>query len=175
MAAAVGLLREAGYRAATVDAIAHRAGVGKHTIYRWWPTRAAVLLEGLGDDTERELPLPDTGAVVTDVSTLLRAAFRRLATTDVGDVVRTLMAEAQFDPDFAEHFRNGFVARRRAALRRLLERGVERGELAAGLDLDLVIDLIYGAMWYRLLNQHASLDDVFADALSRAVLDPSFA
>ena len=170
LSAALSLLREVGYRDATIDAIARRAGVGKHTIYRWWTTRAAVLLESLGDDADRELPLPDTGAVISDVCGLLRRAFERLTMTDMGDVVRSLMAEAQFDPEFAALLRAGFIDRRRAALQQLLTRGVERGELAADTDFELVTDLLYGAMWYRLLNRHGSLDHTFAEALGRFVL-----
>src|SRR5947209_5928840 len=76
-----------------------------------------------------------------------------------------LMAEAQGDAEFARRLREKWVAARRAALRSILERGEARGELRRDLDLELVIDGLYGPMWYRLLNSHAPLDRAFAECL----------
>jgi hypothetical protein len=80
------------------------------------------------------------------------------------------MAEAQLDPSFADSFRTDFIARRRRALRTLLERGQSRGEVAVGADLDLLVDLGFGTIWYRLLTQQAPFDQCFADQLTDAIL-----
>ncbi|CAB5123426.1 hypothetical protein D3OALGA1CA_2726 [Olavius algarvensis associated proteobacterium Delta 3] len=90
-------------------------------------------------------------------------------TRESGEVVRGLMSEALIDPDFAVAMREIFIASRRHALREILTRGIERGELASDVDIELIIDLIYGPMWYRLLNNHAPLDKKFAQQLSELI------
>jgi AcrR family transcriptional regulator len=172
--AAVKLLDERGYHAMTVDDIASVAGVGKQTIYRRWQSKAAVVLEALTARTAAEVATPDTGSVQEDVRTLLRSAFRVLR---VGrqKVVVTLMAEAQLNDDFAEAFRERFIARRRKALTDLIVRGIQRGEMEPGTDAEFVADMIYGPMWYRLLNRHAPIDDQFADQLSAYVFSRTVA
>jgi AcrR family transcriptional regulator len=163
--AAVKLLDERGYHAMTVDDIASVAGVGKQTIYRRWQSKAAVVLEALTARTAAEVVTPDTGSVQEDVRVLLRSAFRVLR---VGrqKVVVTLMAEAQLNDDFADAFRERFITRRRKALTDLIVRGIRRGEMEPGTDAEFMADMIYGPMWYRLLNRHAPIDDHFADQLS---------
>lgn len=101
---------------------------------------------------------------------LLNDSFRELAQRS-GPIVRGLMAEAQLDPEFGRAFREDFIARRREVLLKVLRRGQRRGEISDIADLELIVDLIYGPMWYRLLNQHAPLDEDFAQRL----LDQIFA
>ncbi len=170
--AAVKLLDERGYHEMTVDDIASVAGVGKQTIYRRWQSKAAVVLEALTARTAEEVAAPDTGSVQEDVRTLLRSAFHVLR---VGrqKVVVTLMAEAQLNDDFGDAFRERFIARRRKALTDLIRRGIQRGEMEPGTDAEFVADLIYGPMWYRLLNRHAPIDDNFADQLAAYVFSRS--
>ena len=166
--AAVKLLDERGYHAMTVDDIASVAGVGKQTIYRRWQSKAAVVLEALTARTAAEVTTPDTGSVQEDVRLLLRSAFRLLR-GGRQKVVVTLMAEAQLNDDFADAFREHFIARRRKALTDLILRGIQRGEMEPGTDAEFMADMIYGPMWYRLLNRHAPIDDNFADQLSAHV------
>ncbi len=163
-------MEEAGFRALTVEALAARASVGKNTIYRRWKTPAAVLLEALAAETAARIALPDTGAIRTDIVALLTQAFDRLTTTRTGDVVRTLMAEAQFNEELQRDLRRLFIDGRRVALATLLERAQVRGEIDPAADIPLLIDLIYGAMWYRLLNGHAPLDDALAIDLAAFVI-----
>lgn len=170
--AASALLGERGYGPMTVDEVAARAGVGKQTLYRRWPSKAAVVLDALTRQTAREVATPDSGSLREDVRTLLRNAFAVLR-MGRAQVVASLMAEAQHDEAFAAAFRDTFVAPRRAVLAELLHRGILRGELGADTDVGFMVDLVYGPMWYRLLNRHAPLDDAFADRLSDAVLPAS--
>jgi hypothetical protein len=79
------------------------------------------------------------------------------------------MSEALIDPDFAEAMRDIFIASRRSALRDILFKGIQRGELASDVDIELIIDLIYGPMWYRLLNKHAPLNPRFAKQISEMI------
>jgi AcrR family transcriptional regulator len=155
------VLEQVGYQATTIEAIAARAGVGKMTIYRWWPTKAALVLEGLVTFTEADVPTPDTGSLASDLLTYFSLAFPALA-GKAGTILAGLAAEAQTDPEFAREFQRQFIIPRRDPLVDILRRGVQRGELAPDTNLNLLVDLIYGAKWYRLLLYPAPLDETFA-------------
>jgi AcrR family transcriptional regulator len=159
------LLEEKGYRDICIEAIASRAGVGKQTIYRWWPSKAAVVMEAYSEKATQNIPTPDTGSVKQDLCQIIQQLFAMLTTTTTGTAVTGLIAEAQMDASLAEAFREQFIKCRRAATRTILERGIARGELRPDLNLELVIDTIYGPIWYRLLLKHAALDDAFAEEL----------
>ena len=170
MAAALRLLHDRGYRSVTIEGIASEAGVGKQTIYRWWQSKAEVILEAFTRHTAGRITVPDSGNVKTDLQNFLTQAFDSLA-RESGEVVRGLMSEALVDPDFAETMHDIFITRRRSALRGILLKGIERGELVSDVDIELIIDLIYGPMWYRLLNKHAPLNPGFAKQISEIIAD----
>ncbi len=167
--ATMDVLAEVGYRAMTIEAIAARAGVGKKTIYRWWPSKAAVALEALTAHADTHVPFLDTGSLKGDLLTYFERSFPGLQ-GESGTLLRGLAAEAQLDPDFARDFQRVFIVPRREALVMLLKRGTQRGELAAATDLDVLADLIYGAKWYRFLLHPAPLDDAFAQEIVELIL-----
>lgn len=151
----------------SMDAIAQAAGVSKHTIYRWWPSKGAVLLEALVERAQQETSIPRTGTLATDVESFLVATFD--AVERVAPLFRGLMAEALRDSKAAEGMRE-FVAARRQGLRALLTHGVEQGELPPGADLELMMDQIYGLMWYHLLITHTPLTEELAVHLARTLI-----
>ena len=169
LGAAHELLRENGPGGLTVEGVAARAKVGKPTIYRWWPTLADLVLETLLDRAEAEVPVPDTGGLEAELREFLRRSMDSLS-GDVADHLRFLMAQAQRDEEFRARFRENFVAGRRAALRSIFLRGAQNGQARPGLDPEIPVDLVFGAMWYRLLTGHAPLDRDFADQLTDAAL-----
>jgi AcrR family transcriptional regulator len=154
LAAAVDELLERGYAAVTVEGIAARARVGKQTIYRWWPGKAEVVLEAMLERAARLIRVPDKGSLEADLNAFLAATFRERG---YRPVLIGLMAEALLDPAFAEQFREEFLFGRRAALRTIFEQARARGELAADLDVELLIDVVFGVLWYRVLVGHAPL------------------
>ena len=159
------LLESEGFAAVTVEAIAERAGVSKATVYRWWPNRAAVVMDGFLSIVSSEVPFPHTGHAREDI----RIHMRRLAEAFSGKIGRTvaaLIAEGQSDPELAEALRSRWLSVRRAEAREILELGIERGELREDLDLEVAVDVLYGPIYYRMLVGHAPLDDDFADALA---------
>ena len=168
LTAALKLLKEKGYRSVTIEGIASEAGVGKQTIYRWWRSKADIILEAFTRYTSGQIATPKSGNVQSDLQVFLTQAFDNL-TRESGEVVRGLMSEALIDPVFAESMRKIFIASRRSALRDILAKGVDRGELASDVDIELTIDLIYGPMWYRLLNKHAPLNQKFAKEISEMI------
>jgi AcrR family transcriptional regulator len=168
LAAVTRMVEEEGYGTLTMEGIAARAGVSKQTLYRWWPSKAAVVLEALNEGAERVAPDPDTGSLESDLRPFLYGTVK--GANRNARMLSALMAAAQLDAEFAASFRSGFLARRRAVLRKLLERAGERGELADSVDIDFVVEIVFGTLWYRILNRHAPLSRRFADRLSDSVL-----
>ncbi|CAH1216457.1 putative HTH-type transcriptional regulator [Paenibacillus auburnensis] len=170
LAASYELLLETGFGAVTVEKIAERAKVSKATIYKWWPNKAAVVMDGYLSAASARLPVPDTGSVQEDIvihATNL-AVFLR---SREGKVITELIGEGQFDAGLAEAYRTRFFAPRRQEARQLLERGVTRGELQADLDIGSCIDLLYGPIFYRLLITGDTLDEAFVKYLTTAAFE----
>jgi AcrR family transcriptional regulator len=165
LTAAAALLEEKGYTGVSIEAIAQRAGVGKQTIYRWWTCKAAVVMEAYATQAAKAVPQPNTGTVRTDLVQMLTHLSALLTQTTAGSAVIGLIAESQTDLKMAAAFRELFVAKRRAVTQAILQNGIDRGELRSTLNLDVAIDTIYGAVWYRLLLKHAPLDEAFAKDL----------
>lgn len=168
--AALRLCQDGGYQALTMKAIAETAGVGRQTVYRWWPAKQDVLLDALRDIRLREAEQldPDTGDTLLDVRTLLTATFA-LANRLTGKALIGLMADAQHDPALSQRLQGTVVGPRRQALQDVLARGVERGELSARIPLPLAVDFAFGTMWYRLISHHAPVDAESAGQITDAV------
>ena len=163
--AANDLLESEGFAAVTVEAIAERAGVSKATVYRWWPNRAAVVMDGFLSIVSSEVPFPHTGHAREDIRLHMRRLTEALS-GKIGQTVAALIAEGQSDPELAEALRSRWLSVRREEAREILELGIERGELRDDIDLEVAVDVLYGPIYYRMLVGHAPLDDDFADALA---------
>ena len=162
--AALRLCLRDGYTDVTIKGIADEAGVGRQTVYRWWPTKGEVLLEALTDlAARRTTDDAPTGDVLADLARFLRATFE-LADGVVGRAMVGVMAEAQENPELARRL-STLIDVRRQALRALLANGVAAGRFRELVPLDLVVDLVFGAMWYRMLNRHGPIDDALAESL----------
>ena len=163
------LLDRTGGAGVTIEAIARRAKVGKPTIYRWWPSLADIVLDVLLCQADAEIPVPVSGTLGATLREFLRLSIEAIE-DGAGVHLRFLMAQAQQDEAFRERFRENFTAERRAALRSVFQQAVERGELGPDRDLELLVDIVFGAMWYRLLTGHAALDQAFADELTEMIV-----
>ncbi|HEY7264995.1 MAG TPA: TetR/AcrR family transcriptional regulator [Trebonia sp.] len=152
----------------TIEAIAAAAGVGRQTIYRWWPSKGAVLADALIRYAQVVVPERDTGSFEGDLAAFLTDSFAGLADRGYADRLRQIVAAAQQDEHVARVLAD-FTAVRRAALRALLERGRDAGELARDADLDMLVDMAYGVLYYRLLVGHASLDEKAARSLATEI------
>ncbi|MGR7001830.1 TetR/AcrR family transcriptional regulator [Yinghuangia aomiensis] len=171
LAAAMRLLRGGGEAAGpvTVDAIAREAGVGKQTIYRWWPSKGAVLLEALTSHADDVVPETDVGNVRTDLTAFVTASFAGAAANDTAPVLAKLAREAAHDAHLAAMM-GEFTEARRNALLALPRRGRDRGELAADADLGLMVDQVFGVLWYRLLVGHTELTPGAATRLAETLV-----
>jgi len=161
-----------GAAAVTMEKIAARAKVAKTTLYRWWPSKVALFMDVFEQQaTKQLLGIAPSGSVQTDLSRIFRGLFRLFRTTSAGAAVAGMIVEAQVNPKLAPIFRDEFVARGRVLARRALGRASRNREIPTGTDIELAIDVISGAIWYRLLLDHAPLDDAYADGIVDVVLN----
>ena len=160
LTAADALLARDGFQRMSIDGIAQLAGVSKATIYRWWPSKAAIVMEAMLATIDAETYVPTSPYPEED----LIARVRRLIALFRGPkarVLASLIAEAQFSPEVAEAYRTHLLGPRRVAMHAAIQRAVDAGLLRKDFDMDLAIDMIYGPVYQRLLLRHAPLDDVF--------------
>src|SRR5258708_5677361 len=161
LTATVGLLAERGLAAMSIEEVAARAGVGKTTIYRRWPSKGLLALDAFVASFREEQPQPDTGTLRGDLLAALHAWVRAVTQTAMGPMLTGLIAEAQHDPEL----RGPGGARGRGPLRprpgAVLDRAIARGEIAAWVDRDVVLALFFGAAEHRLLLGPLPMSDEF--------------
>jgi AcrR family transcriptional regulator len=161
LTAAQELLRDEGYPAVTVDAVAKRAGVARTTIYRWWPSSGALLIDVLMEISTTVAPLP----VGNDPLRAIRLEMRRIAAISSklpGIVLRALLAEAQHDPQIRTALLEHLIYPRREASSRAIREAQARGLLRHDVHPYVVTDLFYGPIFYRMLMGHEPTTDRFA-------------
>jgi AcrR family transcriptional regulator len=163
LAAAGDLMMEGGLRAATMEAIAARAGVGKATVYKWWPSRGAVALEGFMLRAADSWTLPEGVSAAEALRILAVATVRLFTGSPAGPLMRALAADAQSDPEIAKALREQWFAPRRAVAAEIVREGMRSGDLRADLDLPATLDLVFAPVYYRLLFSHEPLDEAFAE------------
>lgn len=168
--AAATLLQETGYVGMSIEAIARRAGVGKQTIYRWWPYKADVVLEVYQGLVAQSLSDPDTGTVQGDLIHWVEQLIALLKTGASAQALAGIMVEAQSNPAIANNLRERIITGRRRLICDILQRGIARGELRDDLNIELAADLIYSPIWYRLLLGETSLNHQFATQLVDGIL-----
>ena len=143
-------------------------GVSKATIYRWWPTKQTLALDALHTEWAAAAPVPrDTGSLRGDLLELLSPWARMVSSQPYARLIAALLTEARTDPAFAAEYRERVIEPRRDQARKIFARAIERGEIPAGLDLEVALDLIYGPLYLRLLQNHAPLTAAFV----RSVID----
>ena len=147
--AAEAVLVEAGYSGFSIEAVARRARAGKPTIYRWWPSKAALLLEVY--QRQKRVDVPDTGMLEEDLVGFVMNLFTHWRETSSGSVFRSLIAEAQSDETAAAALA-GYAGGRSAHTGQIIERAKARGEVAADIDAAVVADLVASYAWRHLLT-----------------------
>ncbi|MEV4533712.1 TetR/AcrR family transcriptional regulator [Asanoa sp. NPDC049518] len=164
--AALALCREQGLARTTVEEIAKRAGVGKQTIYRWWPSKAAVVEEGINELAGSATDFPNTGDLLADLRTQMAGVASILSSPDFAPYL-SLIGAAQDDPELAKSFLDGLVKPRVNAARERLRVAREQGQIRADADLDDVVELLYGPIYYRALLHTRPPSPAQADEILR--------
>jgi AcrR family transcriptional regulator len=149
LAAALAILQTDGYRSLTIEGVATRAGVGRPTIYRRWPSKPALVVAALVDSNRIAVPAVDTGSLRQDLITVQRHQIELMDSPHNRRVTAGLVADLTADPELAETYVDRYLAPRRAEVWQILRRGVERGELAADADFAFVYDLLIGPLFMR--------------------------
>jgi AcrR family transcriptional regulator len=166
---ALTLLGKNGFSELTIEAVAAHARVGKATVYRWWPNKAALIADAFACSTTRKLHFPDTGSVRSDMSQQMRQVIK-IFRSRRGRILSAILAAGQSDRDVIAAFRERFMMPRRQEAYATLRRGIIRGELRRGVDMDLVLDSLYGPIYMRFFIRHDELTPEFVDQLCDLVL-----
>ena len=166
------LLGENGFPDLTIEAVAAHASVGKATVYRWWPNKAALITDAFASSTTRKLDFPDTGSVRRDMSQQMRQVIK-IFRSPRGRILAAILAAGQSDRGLIAAFRERFMKPRRQEAYATLRRGITRGELRKDVDLDLLLDSLYGPIYMRFLIRHDDLTPGFIDHLCELVLGGS--
>jgi len=171
--AALELLQQESFAQLTVESIAARAGVGKATVYRWWPNKAAVMIEAFREAVGPEVPFPDSGCLEDDIR-LQMDKFTRMLLGPRGRMLTGFVAAAQSDPDVAAALADYWIKPRRAEAKEALRVKRRWKESHTDLDPELVLDILYAPLYYRAmtglpltLEYTQSLVDLVMKALAR--------
>jgi AcrR family transcriptional regulator len=164
------LLTNVGYGALTIEGVAARAGVGKATVYRWWPSKGALVIEAVSLALPTPAPI-DTGDLRSDLTAVVRRVVDTLTRVPEGAVIPALAADVMSDPQLAEQFRSRLLRPRRSAVAEVLLRAAARGELPPDVDTDALLDIYSGAVFYRVLVRGEPVTDLLADQLVELLLD----
>jgi AcrR family transcriptional regulator len=166
LTATADLLGEVSYTKLTVEAIAARAGVGKQTIYRWWPDKGALVLDAyltlVGAD--QDLAFPDSGDLETDLRSVLGFVVHSLADPVFERRYRALLAAIQDDPTLAAALLERLLKPWLAATRQRLGAAQQAGQLRE-VDLEVAAELLYGPVYYRWLLRTGPISPQYVDAV----------
>ncbi len=169
LSAAMEIVEDVGFAKLTIEGVASRAKAGKATIYRWWPNKAAMIMEGYLDLVQAEVPFPDTGSVREDFRRQMQLSVQ-IFTSPKGKLIAMLIGCGQEDPELVEAFRTNFLAARRAEATQILLRGMRSGELRGDIYPEVALDALYGPLLFRLMVGHGPLTPDYVDAVCDAVM-----
>jgi len=162
------LLERVGFNELTIESVAARAGVGKATVYRWWPNKAELVIDSFVSAVGKELRFPSAGPVLESIREQMKR-WAPIFRSPLGQIVVTVIGAGQSEPEILEAFRAHWVEPRRIEARRLLRQAMRRGEIRADLDPNTILDLLYGPLYLRLLLKHAPLDENFVNTVFEVV------
>ncbi len=167
--AALDLVSAKGFRAITVDQIAARAGTGKMALYRRWPNKATVVMDALLEWIGPETDFPPAADALESLQQQLRLQAKFFRSRH-GRLIRSLLAEAQSDQELAHAFRDCWIRPRREGVIGTLRQAIQEGNLRDDLDVEVMIDTLYGPIYYRLLLGTGPIDAAFIEELYRQFL-----
>jgi AcrR family transcriptional regulator len=169
LTATLRLMAERGVRDLRMDDVAEHAGVGKATIYRRYRSKDELVSDAVATLVS-EITIPDTGSTRADLMALMTQAVELYSGSLAARLMPAILEETRRNPELARTVRGQFLAGRRDALSAVLKRGVRRGDLRRGLDLELALDVLGGAIFYRLLVTGGPIDDALAEGIVELVL-----
>ena len=169
LAAAEAVLLENGLSGFSIEAVAKRARAGKPTIYRWWPSQAALLLDVYHSRKRVNFIFPDTGTIRGDLRAYLSGLLTTWREGTSGEVFRCVVAKAQAEPAALAAL-SDYMADRRCQSGRIVEKAQARGEVRADVKPALITELLSSFAWGRLLTERLDVSDEEIDAVVDTVL-----
>jgi AcrR family transcriptional regulator len=166
---ALELAQEVGFPKLSIEAVAARAGVGKHTIYRRWPSKGALFFDALLPVNEQVTDFPNTGDIEADLRTQTYAAVDLLGRPPFGPLYQALLGEAQHDPSVAEAHNERFIAPQAEKLRARLELAQEQGQVSPEFDLDLAMAILSGPLHFQFLISQEPVTHSYVDRVISAL------
>lgn len=163
------LLKTITLRDLSIEVIARQSGVGKTTIYRWWPNKTAVVMDAFFEKLSPEIQFPKAKSAAEAIAVQMALLIKAFS-GDYGRIVAQIIAEGQACPETLASYRDRFLYPRREAAKALIQQGIDNGEFDPELDPELAIDLLYGPIYSRLLIGHLPLNQSFARELSKWAL-----
>jgi AcrR family transcriptional regulator len=167
--AAYELLVEKGMAELTIEAIATRSKVAKATIYRWWPSKGLLAIEGFLSATRPKISYPHSASAIADIKGQFMRTVR-LYRGKTGKIMAGLIAQGHSDPETTDALVTGFILPRREELRKIFARGVKSGDLRADLNVEAAIDAIFGPLYYRLMINRGPFDNSWSKQVSDIAL-----
>jgi AcrR family transcriptional regulator len=164
------LIAERGIHAFRTDDVAARAGVGKGAIYRRHATKDDLVMAAVAALVNEDIVVPDSGSTRADLLALMREAVELYRGSLPARLIPNLVSAMAERPELARVVREGFLTRRRLALTEVLRRGVERGDLRPDVDLELVLDVLGGPLFYRLLITGGPIDEQLAEGVTELIM-----
>ena len=166
--AATEVLAKEGPTRFTIEAVAKLAGCSKPTIYRWWPSRPALLLEVYEQAVKQELVAPEGKDLAKDLAAMLRQVWRLWRTESMGSLYRLILSEMMLEREGARYLREVFIPRRQAFTAIAFQAAKDRGEIPQETDIKLLMDLMYGYSVFRLITRQID-DDQIVDRICATV------
>lgn len=171
MRATLDVAQEAGYLKLSIEAVAARAGVGKHTIYRRWPSKGLLFLDALLSLNEPVLEFPDTGDIRADLRQQIHATVDLLGTEPWAPLYRALVGEAQHDPAVAAGLHERFTLPQTEKTLARLKTAQQQGQISPDFDLDLAMAILSGPLYFTFLITQEPVTHDYVDRLLEAVFD----
>jgi AcrR family transcriptional regulator len=168
IAAATEVLAKEGPTRFTIEAVAKLAGCGKPTIYRWWPSRPALLLEVYDQVVQKELSPPEGKDLAKDIADMMRQIWGIWRNDSLGALYRLILSEMMLDEEGARYLREVFIPRRQAFTALAFEAAKDRGAIPPGTDVKFLLDVLYGYSIFRLIARQVD-DDQVADRIAATI------
>jgi AcrR family transcriptional regulator len=169
MRAALDLAAESGYAKLSIEGVAARAGVGKHTVYRRWPSKGLLFLDSLLSANELLLEYPRTGDIMGDLRTQIHAAVDLLGGPPWAPLVQALLGEAQHDPAVAAGLNERFIRPQTEKTIARLKEAKDQGQISPNLDLDLGMSLLSGPLYFTFMITQEPVTHDYVDRVLEAL------
>jgi AcrR family transcriptional regulator len=169
---ALRLVKKHGVQAVTLELIAETTGIARTTIYRRWRNRSAILADAFLVRMKSEIAFPDDVSPLESIRRQMQLLAKSFRGED-GAVLRALLSEAMTDPEFQRAIHDGWIMPRRSAAIKVLERAKHAGELSRHISSDLLLDVLYGSLYYWLFFDPARLSPAYVNSLFKMAISPA--